>query len=198
MPLQFAGSDLLLTQLLAGDVGGAQAAWPSLWKRADEATGWTVWLIAGRLVYARAEIALHAEGPEAGVEWASRAIEIARRTLRRKYEALSLSVLGQAYAALGRREDALEASRAAVVIADELVGPPGRWHARAGLGEVAYQLGDDETAAGAYESAAALIDRFAQTLAPERAAKLLAAPTVVEILSRAGPTPSSASSEMPG
>ena len=28
MPMQFARSDLLFTQLLAGDVGGAQAVWP--------------------------------------------------------------------------------------------------------------------------------------------------------------------------
>ena len=49
MPRQFAGSDLLFTQLLAGDVGGAQAVWPSLWKGAEKATGWTTWLIAGRL-----------------------------------------------------------------------------------------------------------------------------------------------------
>ena len=32
----FAGSDLLFTQLLAGDVGGAQAAWPEQWESAAE------------------------------------------------------------------------------------------------------------------------------------------------------------------
>src|SRR5439155_25541144 len=35
------------TQLLAGDIGGAQAAWPARWEAAEHATGWTTWLIAG-------------------------------------------------------------------------------------------------------------------------------------------------------
>src|SRR5262249_39715749 len=55
MPRQFAGSDLVFTQLLAGDIGGAQAAWPRLWEGAEHATAWTTWLIAGRLAVARAE-----------------------------------------------------------------------------------------------------------------------------------------------
>ncbi len=189
MPRQFAGSDLLFTLLLAGDIGGAQAVWPSLWEGAEKATGWTTWLIAGRLVYARAEIALHAESPESAVEWAGRAIEIARRTRRRKYESRSLTLLGQALALLGRREEALDSLRSAVVIADELVGPPARWHARAALGEVSYALGDDETAAVAYAESANLVESFADTLAAERAARLLAAPAVEEILSLAGRRP---------
>jgi class 3 adenylate cyclase/tetratricopeptide (TPR) repeat protein len=186
MPRQFAGSDLLFTQLLAGDVGGAQAAWPALWEGAEHATGWTTWLIAGRLAYARAEIALHAESPESAAEWADRAIEVARRTRRRKYEACSLSVLGQALAQLGRREEGFASLLSAVAIADELVGPPARWEARAALGRVAQAHGEDDTAATAYAEAGDLIESFAGTLAPERAAHLVAAPSVDEILSLAG------------
>jgi class 3 adenylate cyclase/tetratricopeptide (TPR) repeat protein len=189
MPLQFAGSDLLFTELLAGDVGGAQAAWPSLWKRAENATAWTTWLIAGRLLCGRAEIALNAESPESAAEWAQRAITIARRTRRRKYEARSLTLLGLALARLERRQEALEALRSAVEIADGLVGPPARWHARAALGEASYALGDDEVAAAAYEEAAGLVESFAGTLAPERAARLLAAPAIDEILSLVGRRP---------
>jgi class 3 adenylate cyclase/tetratricopeptide (TPR) repeat protein len=189
MPKQFAGSDLLFTRLLSGDVGGAQAAWPALWKGAEHATGWTTWLIAGRLACGRAEIALHAESPEAALEWAQRSLELARSTRRRKYEARSLELLGQALALLGRREDALDTVRPAVAIADELVGPPARWHARAVLGRVAQTLGDDEAAASSYDEAADLIESFAGTLAPERSAHLLAAPAIEEILSLAGRRP---------
>ena len=53
MPRRFALSDLLQTALLAGDVGRAQADWPALWEDASEATGWTRWLIIGRLAVAR-------------------------------------------------------------------------------------------------------------------------------------------------
>jgi class 3 adenylate cyclase/tetratricopeptide (TPR) repeat protein len=186
MPLQFAGSDLLFTTLLEGDVGTAQVEWPKLWKEAEHATAWTTWLIYGRLAVARAEIALHAESPESAVEWARKAIEVAHRTRRRKYEARSLSLLGEALARLGRREDAIEALEAAVRIADELVGPPARWDARAALGRAAYALGDDDRAAVAYREAAELVESFAATLGPERSERLLAAPEISELLAISG------------
>jgi tetratricopeptide (TPR) repeat protein len=189
MPRQFAGSDLLFTALLAGDIGRAQAAWPSLWEGAEHATAWTTWLIVGRLLCARAEIALHAESPESAAEWAERAISVTRQTKRRKYEARSLTLLGQALARLGQQTEALEALRSAVEIADGLVGPPARWHARAALGEMSYALGDDETAVAAYDEAASLVESFAAALAPERKAGLLSAPPIEEILSLAGRRP---------
>ncbi len=189
MPMQFARSDLLFTQLLAGDVGGAQAVWPSLWEGAAHATGWTTWLIAGRLATARAEIALHAETPETAVEWAARAIEVAQRTKRRKYEARSRTILGEAFGQLGRRDEALGALRTAVTLTDELIGQPGRWRAREALGRVSYLLGDDDAATAAYAQAGDLIESFAGTLAPSRSERFLAAPAISEILSLAGRTP---------
>jgi class 3 adenylate cyclase/tetratricopeptide (TPR) repeat protein len=189
MPKQFAGSDLIFTQLLAGDIGGAQAAWPDRWEDAEHATGWTRWLIVGRLAVARAEIALRAESPESAAEWAERALSITRRTLRRKYEARSLTLLGQALARLRRADEAVGALRSAVEIADDLVGPPGRWQARAAFGEVSYALGHDETAAVAYDEAAGLVEAFVATVAQERAASVLSSPTVAEILSLAGRSP---------
>jgi class 3 adenylate cyclase/tetratricopeptide (TPR) repeat protein len=189
MPRQFAGSDLLFTRLLAADIGRAQGTWPSLWEGAEHATAWTTWLIVGRLLCARAEIALHAESPESAAEWAERAITVTRRTKRRKYEARSLTLLGQALARMGRREDAFTALRSAVEITDDLVGAPARWHARAALGQVSYAVGDDETAAAAYDEAAGLIENFGAALAPERKTRLMAAPPIEEILSLAGRRP---------
>jgi class 3 adenylate cyclase/tetratricopeptide (TPR) repeat protein len=186
MPRQFAGSDLIFTDLLLGDIGAAQAAWPARWEGTSEATAWTTWLIAGRLAAARAEIALQAEAPETALEWAQRSLDIARRTHRRKYEARSLAMLGQALTRLGRRDDALAALRSGVTIADELIGPPARWQARAALGDAAYELGDDETAATAFSEAAQLVEGFAATLAPERAAAVLGAEPVASLRSRAG------------
>jgi class 3 adenylate cyclase/tetratricopeptide (TPR) repeat protein len=186
MPRQFAGSDLLLTHLLEGDIGAAQKLWPERWADADTATAWTTWLIVGRLTSTRAEIALHAETPETAIEWAQRAIEIARRTRRRKYEARSCMILGQALARLGRRNESLDALRTATAIGDELVSPPKRWESYAALGEAAYTLGDDDTAADSYAEAAHLIESFAATLSEARAAAFLAAPAVTEILSSAG------------
>lgn len=167
MPRQFAGSDLLFTHLLADDLGAAQTLWPKLWADASEATAWTTWLIAGRLACAKAKLALRTESIESALEWASHAIEVARRTNRRKYEARSLSLFGQALARAGRREEALASLGRATMIADELIGPPGRWQAQAALGSAAHELGDDDTAEAAYAEAASLVETFVATLRPE-------------------------------
>ena len=74
-------------------------------------------------------------------------------------------------------------------IADDLIGAPGRWRARAALGWVAYSLGDDEAASSAYETAAELIASFAETLAPERAKRLVVAPEVAEVFLLTGHAP---------
>jgi hypothetical protein len=62
-------------------------------------------------------------------------------------------------------------------------------HAQAALGAVSYALGDDDGAAAAYTEARGLIESFAGTLAPERSPRLLAAPSIGEILSLAGRKP---------
>jgi tetratricopeptide (TPR) repeat protein len=183
MPLQFAGSDLLWTDLLAGDIGAAQGDWPERWATAERATGWSRWLVAGRLLCARAEIALAAETPESAADWSHRALAVCRRTRRRKYEGRTLTTFGEALVRLGMREDGLAALREAVRIADDLIGPPARWHARAALGRIAYELGEDDEAARAYAKARQLVDAFSATLAPQRAAALATSPVVQEIRS---------------
>jgi tetratricopeptide (TPR) repeat protein len=183
MPKQFAGSDLIQTHLLAGDIGAAEADWARRWDDAQHATGWTTWLITGRLAAARAEIALERDPPAVAAEWSERALAIARRTRRRKYEAVSLRIYGQALVQLGRVDEGLAALRAAVRLADELIGHPGRWDARATLARVAYALGRDDDAATSYREAADLVAEFSEGLAPERAATLAKSPVVAEIRS---------------
>jgi tetratricopeptide (TPR) repeat protein len=181
MPRRFARSDLLQTALLEGDIGRAQVEWPTLWEDAEHAPAWTRWLIRGRLAAARAEIALHAEAPEAAIDWSQKAIEIAVSTRRRKYEALARRSLGDALARLGRRDAALLELETAVRIADQLIGPPGRFTARAALARAAYALGDDERAATANAEARELVDGFVATLAPERADRVRMSPLVREL-----------------
>ena len=130
MPRSFARTDMILTDLLEGEVGQAQARWPAMWADAEHSTAWTTWLIYGRLATARADIALRAESPDSTIEWANRALEITVRTRRRKYEARARSILGEALAKIGLADEALGELQAAVVIADGLVGPPARWDAR--------------------------------------------------------------------
>jgi class 3 adenylate cyclase/tetratricopeptide (TPR) repeat protein len=183
MPRRFAQSDLLQTALLEGDIGRAQTEWPRLWEDAEKAPAWTRWLIRGRLAAARAEIALHAETAEDAIEWSQTTIEITVSTRRRKYEALARTLLGDALAKLGRRDEAIGELEAAVRIADGLIGPPARFNARAALARVAYALGDDDRAATANAEARELVDGFVATLAAERADLVRSSPIVRELFS---------------
>ena len=182
MPRRFALSDLLQTALLDGDIGRAQADWPALWEDAAGATGWTRWLILGRLAVARAEIALHAEAPEVAAEWAAKAVEITVRTRRRKYEVPARAHLGHALLLLDRSAEGLTELRAAVTIADELVNPVGRWQSRASLAAGLRATGDEEAAAATATDAGRILTNFASTLAPARADTMLAAPRAREVL----------------
>jgi tetratricopeptide (TPR) repeat protein len=182
MPRRFALSDLLQTDLLAGDIGRAQADWPALWEDAGEATGWTRWLIIGRLAVARAEIGLHAEPTESAAEWAAKAVEVTVRTRRRKYEALARAHLGRALVRLDRSEDGLTELRAAVELADALVNPVGRWQTRASLAAALAEARNEEGAARAIGDARGLLTAFAETLSPGRAATLLDSPAARQLL----------------
>jgi class 3 adenylate cyclase/tetratricopeptide (TPR) repeat protein len=179
---RFALSDLLQTALLERDVGRAQTEWPELWRDAADATGWTRWLIVGRLAVARSEIALQADPPEEAAAWAAKAVDITSRTRRRKYEVQARSHLGLALARLGRGEEAVAELRTAVGIADDLVNPTGCWRSRAALAQGLRESGDEEGAARATIEAREILAAFASSLAPERAASLLGAPPVREIL----------------
>ena len=181
MPRRFALSDLLHTALLAGDVGRAQADWPALWEDAAHATGWTGWLILGRLAVARAEIALRAESTDAAAEWAAKAVQITARTGRRKYETLARAHLGRALVALRRPGEGLRELRSAVALSDSLVNPPGRVSSRASLAAGLRETGDDEAAARAAAEASEILTAFAGTLSAGRAATLLESPLAGEL-----------------
>ena len=182
MPRRFALADLLQTALLEGDVDRAAADWPELWEDANTAAGWTRWLVRGRLAVARAEIAVRAGPAAEAAEWAAQAVELTSQTRRAKYEAQARSLLGRALAGLGRRDEAIAELRRAVELADGLVNPAGRWHARAALVDVLAADGDEAGAEDAAHDARAILTGFAEALAPARAATLLAAPPVRALL----------------
>ncbi len=174
--------DLLYTDLLDDEVASAERAWPELWERARDGTGWERWLAPGRLAVARAEIALRAERPEAAIDAALGAIEVARRIGRVKYDVSARIILGAALLELGRDRDAVVELRTAVEGADRLGHPPTRGQAHAALGRALDGVGDDEGAAAASREAADIIRGFAGTLKPEHAGPLLASSPVQEIL----------------
>jgi class 3 adenylate cyclase/tetratricopeptide (TPR) repeat protein len=186
MPWMNALVDLIQTDVLAGEIGAAEARWRELWEEVVATPAWEQWLLAGRMAALRAQIALASESPEATAEWAERAIAMARRVRRVKYEAVARGVLGGALLAMGRSEDALRELRAAVSGADGLGNPAGRWRARADLARALYETGDDEGAAGAFRVAAGIIRDAAANLAPGRAERFTSAPPVADILRASG------------
>jgi len=177
--------DILFADLAAGDVGKAEAEWPSTWDEVRQGKGWERWLLYGKVVLARAQLALHLGDLDEAADWASKAIDAAVRTRRRKYETASRAVLGQVLMGTGRNEDAIDEIRKAVAIADALGSPPGRWESRAAFGKALYATGDDDGAAEAYRDAAGIIGAMGATLSPEHEKTFLAAPAVQEVLKAA-------------
>jgi tetratricopeptide (TPR) repeat protein len=186
MPRVNALADAVQTDILLGDFGRALDAWPGAFEEAMNAKAWSRWLVSGRLLAARAELALLAEGPDAAAEWATKTIEAARPVKRLKYEAVGRMVLGRALLQNARKDDALEQLRLAVEVTDRLGGPQGRWQSRAALSEALHATGDDQGAQEAFNDASAIVREVAANLSPERAQRFLAAEPVTQLLARAG------------
>ena len=182
MPEMQAEIDLMFTDLAIGDPGRVEQSFPRLWDAAINGAAWRPWLGGGRLALVRAELALLTEGPEDAVIHATRALEMARKVGRRKYEAASRAILGQALVRFGDTDRGLSELRQAAADTDRLGSPAESWRTTAMLAKQLYATGDDTAAAAAYERASASIVRYAGSLKPDHAAVFLAAAPVSEVL----------------
>jgi tetratricopeptide (TPR) repeat protein len=188
MPWMNARADALSAELLLGDIGGVERAWPAAWDDALACKGWERWLITGRLASMRADSEWEAGRHGDAVTWARRSLEMARSVKRRKYEISSLITLGSALAAQGMHEAAMEELHTAVRSADGPGGSPLlRWRARAALGAAARRRAETATEGETQlATAASIIREIAGALAPERADRYLSAPQVAQVLDAAG------------
>jgi tetratricopeptide (TPR) repeat protein len=182
MPGMQAEIDLMITDLLEGDVGRAQKDWPRLWDEAINGKTWRPWLGGSRLAYVRALLAQQSEGPEATLEAATDSLERATRARRRKYQALSRAIIGAALFDLGRADEGIAQLETAVAESDQLGTPSLRWQHRAALGRIRYATGDDEGAARAYREAGEIIRTYADALSAEHAEAFLSSEPVREVL----------------
>ena len=184
MPWINARADVICTDLLLGDIGAVDRAWPDVWEAAAASHAWERWLVGGRLAAVRAAAALEAGRFDDAFEWSSRTIEMARPVKRRKYQIDGTITLGRTLAALGRIEEAVARSREAIALADGLGGSPLlRWRARAAFADAALK-GADSGAEGERRLAEAvgIIEEIAAGLNDERAARYRAAPQVVQVM----------------
>ncbi len=166
--------DLLMLDLIVGDVGRAEAAWPSLWEAAAQTKGWHQWLWTTRLLHAKAEIALVAGRAEEAFDAALEALATAERYRRRKYVQASRLSLGRALHELGRIEDALVELGRALPDAQELAHPPTVWSTAVALARARAHAGDDEGAEEANGVARGALDGFAAGLSETRRERFLA------------------------
>jgi class 3 adenylate cyclase/tetratricopeptide (TPR) repeat protein len=174
--------DLLMIDLLLGDVGAAERALPALAEGVKETRGWHQWLWTGRLVHARAEIELAAGRHDSAVERAREALATAERYRRAKYVAASRRTLATALLAAGRPADAADEAARALAAAERLHHPPSMWQAAATLARARAVAGDDDGAEESSRVVRATIERFAAHLSEERRDRFLRTPQLEMIL----------------
>jgi tetratricopeptide (TPR) repeat protein len=186
MPWHNALVDLIFDDLLAGEIGSAETRWPKVWADISAGKAWQRWMLVGKMMEARAELAVHLGRYDEAIEWAHQAMEMAQPVGRTKYEIAASITSGRAMIGMGKAADALQELRLAVTQADRLGTPAGRWQARAALGEALAAIGHDDEAGSAYGQAIEIIDDVASGLAPERARGFLSAEPIRTVLRMTG------------
>jgi class 3 adenylate cyclase/tetratricopeptide (TPR) repeat protein len=176
--------DLVVADLIEGDVGSAEKAWPELWETALVTKGLHRWLMAGRLATLRAEIDAALGHPEEAADSAREALAFAQRHGRVKYEVASRVALGSALLDLRSVADAVAELRRAMAEAENLGHPPTCWRTASALTRALAAFGDDDGAEVVSLVAAHTVKEFAQSLSEGRRDGFLGAPSVAEILSR--------------
>lgn len=163
-PRMSAAIDLLVLDLLEGDVGAAERRLPEVLEATEEIKGFHRWLFAGRLAEARSRIELLANRPGQAVDAANESLREALAHGRLKYASRSRATLGEAMLGIGRAEDAAAAFRQAVADAERIGQAPLLWPALFGLARVLELLGRESEAEESERRAQEMIDEFAGSL----------------------------------
>jgi tetratricopeptide (TPR) repeat protein len=182
MPWINARADVIAADLLLGELGRVEAAFPQAWDDARECLAWERWLVSGRLCAIRAELALEMKRPDDAMTWARRALEMATTSGRKKYEVIATTTLGAALTASGLAEEASAELRRAVAGADVLGSPLFRWQTRAALADAVRQVEGLDAADTHLVEAAGIIREVVAGLSPARGAVYAAAPQVATVL----------------
>lgn len=177
-------TDLLLIDLLAGEVGSVQTQLPIVLAQAEALRGWHQWLLAGRLADVTARLHLATGDHAAAAEAAEASIRQAGAVGRVKYESSGRMVLAEALAGLGRLDEARGHAEEAHRVAAAIEHLPTMWETADVVSRLAEAVGDDDAAASAGQAAADALTRCADGLHDERRSAFLAAPGSQELLRR--------------
>jgi tetratricopeptide (TPR) repeat protein len=182
MPWMNARADVIAADLIRGEYGRVEVAFPETYEDATNSLAWERWLVSGRLSAVRAELALAMKQPAEALTWAQRAKDMARVAARKKYEVIASMALGQALTASGLAEEATEELRAALAEADALGSPLYRWQTRAALADASRAVEGEDAADAHMTEAASIIREVLAALSPEHATGYAAAPQVAAVL----------------
>ena len=149
---------------------------------------WQKWRYSMHVFASLADLWLARSDPDKARTFTDRCLEVATRTMSRKYLARGWRLRGE-IAFVSRAWDESEAAlREALAIA-ELVGNPTQlWKTHAALGRLYATLRRPEASSKAYRSAANVVDRIKASIDDRALAETLAnAPPVRDLYQRAGP-----------
>ncbi|HEV2032703.1 MAG TPA: adenylate/guanylate cyclase domain-containing protein [Candidatus Dormibacteraeota bacterium] len=177
--------DLLFLDLVEGEIGRADSSWRAVLELAESMRGWHHWLMIGRVMAAKAEIALRMGRSVEAAEAAGAAMAYAIEVGRPKYEVMARATLGSALLAAGKAGEAIEELRAARAGAERLKHPPSIWDVESRLGEALAASGHEMRSQAAFGAARQSIEKFASHLSAARREAFLSARQVREVLDHA-------------
>jgi class 3 adenylate cyclase/tetratricopeptide (TPR) repeat protein len=119
--------DLLVTDVLEGQVGSAERMLPQLMEAVEGTKGWHLWLWTSRLAEARARILLASGRPQEAAAAARESLRLALRSPRPKYACWSRIVLGRALLELGQAEEAEGHLTQAAADGERMAHAPSLW-----------------------------------------------------------------------
>ena len=182
MPWMNARADVIAADMLLGEFGRVERAFPATWDDSVASLAWERWLVTGRLCAIRAELALATGHPEEAIDWAGRALEMARGVGRKKYEVIAGLTLGGALSASGLAADARGVLQEAADASDILGSPLYRWQTRVALADAVRPLDGVDAADAHTAGAVEIIRAVVAGLSPERGAGYLAVPQVAVVM----------------
>jgi len=142
------------------------------------------------LLYARGALELARGHHDEAAQFATAALELARKTHSRKHEAPALRLQGEVLAATGRLKESAPILEASLTLAHGLKVPRDEWMGALALGKVLIRLGKDKEAEQAFITAAGTIESVGSALKTEALIRsFLAAPPVIEVFRVLGRIP---------
>ncbi len=177
-------TDILLLDLLNGDIGRVQTTLPSVLKDAVALKGWHEWLVGGRLADVSARLYLALGSYEEAARAATDTIERATAVGRVKYESSGRRLLAEALAGMKLFEDAVAEAKKALSLAERMKHASSIWNSGDTLSRILAASGDDEGSATAARAAKEAIETASAGLSVKDRTRFLAAEPIRAILAR--------------